>query len=85
MKLDNKVALVTGGTAGIGLETARLLAGNGAQVVISGRDPEKGKAALESQAGSSGAAAGAGQPRGCGRRRCRRPLRHWNASSAGSC
>lgn len=48
MELDNKVALVTGGTAGIGLETARLLAGNGAQVVISGRDPEKGKAALES-------------------------------------
>jgi NAD(P)-dependent dehydrogenase (short-subunit alcohol dehydrogenase family) len=52
MELDNKVALVTGGTAGIGLETARLLAGNGAQVVISGRDPEKGKAALESLGGS---------------------------------
>jgi NAD(P)-dependent dehydrogenase (short-subunit alcohol dehydrogenase family) len=48
MELDNKVALVTGGTAGIGLETARLLAANGAQVVISGRDPERGKAALES-------------------------------------
>jgi NAD(P)-dependent dehydrogenase (short-subunit alcohol dehydrogenase family) len=48
MELDNKVAVVTGGTAGIGLETARLLARNGAQVVISGRDPEKGKAALES-------------------------------------
>jgi NAD(P)-dependent dehydrogenase (short-subunit alcohol dehydrogenase family) len=48
MELDNKVALVTGGTAGIGLETARLLARNGAQVIISGRDPEKGKAALES-------------------------------------
>jgi NAD(P)-dependent dehydrogenase (short-subunit alcohol dehydrogenase family) len=52
MELDNKVALVTGGTAGIGLETARLLARNGAQVVISGRDPEKGKAALESLADS---------------------------------
>jgi len=48
MELDNKVALVTGGTAGIGLEAARLLAARGAQVVISGRDPEKGKAALES-------------------------------------
>jgi NAD(P)-dependent dehydrogenase (short-subunit alcohol dehydrogenase family) len=55
MELDNKVALVTGGTAGIGLETARLLARNGAQVVISGRDPEKGKAALESL-GDSGSA-----------------------------
>jgi NAD(P)-dependent dehydrogenase (short-subunit alcohol dehydrogenase family) len=48
MELDNKVALVTGGTAGIGLETARLLARNGAHVVISGRDVEKGKAALAS-------------------------------------
>ncbi|HZZ52413.1 MAG TPA: SDR family oxidoreductase [Pseudonocardia sp.] len=48
MEFDNQVALVTGGTAGIGLETARLLAANGAQVIISGRDVEKGKAALES-------------------------------------
>lgn len=48
MELDNKVALVTGGTAGIGLETPRLLAANGAQVVITGRDLERGKAALES-------------------------------------
>jgi len=48
MELDNKVALVTGGTSGIGLETARLLAGNGARVIISGRDPAEGKAALES-------------------------------------
>ncbi|HEY1616079.1 MAG TPA: SDR family oxidoreductase [Streptosporangiaceae bacterium] len=55
MELDNKVALVTGGTAGIGLETARLLAGSGAQVIISGRDPEKGKAALASL-GDSGSA-----------------------------
>jgi NAD(P)-dependent dehydrogenase (short-subunit alcohol dehydrogenase family) len=48
MELDNQVALVTGGTAGIGLETARLLAANGAEVIISGRDAEKGKAALAS-------------------------------------
>ena len=48
MALDNKVALVTGGTAGIGLETARLLARTGAHVIISGRDAEKGKAGLES-------------------------------------
>jgi NAD(P)-dependent dehydrogenase (short-subunit alcohol dehydrogenase family) len=48
MEFSSKVALVTGGTAGIGLETARLLASGGAQVVISGRDPEKGKAALAS-------------------------------------
>jgi NAD(P)-dependent dehydrogenase (short-subunit alcohol dehydrogenase family) len=48
MELDNKVALVTGGTAGIGLETARVLADRGAHVIISGRDVQKGKAALES-------------------------------------
>jgi len=32
--------VVTGSTAGIGLETARLLAGEGARVVVSGRDSE---------------------------------------------
>ena len=39
-------ALVTGGTAGIGLETARLLTARGARVVITGRDVERGKKAL---------------------------------------
>lgn len=38
-------ALVTGGTAGIGLESARLLAAAGAQVIISGRSAERGAAA----------------------------------------
>ncbi len=35
--LSGKVALVSGSTAGIGLETARLLAANGASVVLNGR------------------------------------------------
>lgn len=47
MELENHVALVTGGTAGIGLETARLLAREGAQVIITGRDTERGKKAVD--------------------------------------
>ena len=44
--LQDYTALVTGGTAGIGLETARLLVARGARVIITGRDAERGKAAL---------------------------------------
>jgi NAD(P)-dependent dehydrogenase (short-subunit alcohol dehydrogenase family) len=39
--LDDRVCLVTGSTAGIGLETARLLAEEGARVVVTGRDEER--------------------------------------------
>ena len=35
--LNNKVAVVTGGTLGIGLATAKVLAREGAQVVVCGR------------------------------------------------
>jgi 3-oxoacyl-[acyl-carrier protein] reductase len=38
--LADRVCIVTGSTAGIGLETARLLAEEGAKVVLSGRDPD---------------------------------------------
>ncbi|MGZ3477509.1 MAG: SDR family NAD(P)-dependent oxidoreductase, partial [Polyangiales bacterium] len=33
-KLENKVAVVTGGTTGIGLATAKLYRAEGAQVVV---------------------------------------------------
>jgi hypothetical protein len=38
MKLDKKVAVITGGNSGIGLATAREFRANGAKVVIFGRD-----------------------------------------------
>ncbi|MFF1817330.1 SDR family NAD(P)-dependent oxidoreductase [Kribbella sp. NPDC058245] len=48
MELQGKTALVTGGTSGIGLATARLLAKAGAEVIISGRDGRRGEEAARS-------------------------------------
>ncbi|MEU0471911.1 SDR family NAD(P)-dependent oxidoreductase [Streptomyces olivaceus] len=44
-ELEGKRALVTGGTSGIGLATARLLARQGAEAVIVGRDTARGREA----------------------------------------
>ena len=44
-RLDGKIALVTGGTSGIGLATAKLFVDEGAHVYITGRRPEALKAA----------------------------------------
>src|SRR4051794_18614900 len=41
MKLDGKIALVTGGTSGIGLAAATLFHSEGAQVVVIGNDPDR--------------------------------------------
>ncbi|MFI5215254.1 MAG: SDR family NAD(P)-dependent oxidoreductase [Candidatus Limnocylindria bacterium] len=41
--LDGKLALVTGGSGGLGAETARALASQGARVVITARDVAKGE------------------------------------------
>ncbi len=45
--MSGKVCLVTGGTSGIGLETAARLAELGATVGIVGRDVERGRAAIK--------------------------------------
>jgi NAD(P)-dependent dehydrogenase (short-subunit alcohol dehydrogenase family) len=51
---EGKVALVTGGSKGIGLAIAKALAASGANVVITGRD----KAALDAAAGAAGGGGG---------------------------
>lgn len=47
MELMDHTAVITGGTAGIGLESARLFASEGATVIVSGRDPARGAHAVE--------------------------------------
>ena len=41
LNLDGSVAVVTGGTSGIGLATAQILLEEGGNVAVCGRDPEK--------------------------------------------
>ncbi len=45
-KLDSKVAVVTGGSSGIGLATAERFIADGAHVVVTGRDQKALDAAV---------------------------------------
>jgi NAD(P)-dependent dehydrogenase (short-subunit alcohol dehydrogenase family) len=57
-RLDDRVALVPGGSGGIGVRVSRALAGVGARVAVVGRDPDRAEAARAAieDAGSEGLA-----------------------------
>lgn len=57
LKIESKRALVSGSTAGIGLEIARKLSQEGARVILTGRDQAKLDQALDSIAKTGGAGA----------------------------
>lgn len=70
LKLENKLALVTGSTAGIGLAIAKSLAAEGARVIVKGRTQDRVNDALEKirqalpQAKLEGLAADLAKPEG---------------------
>src|SRR5215218_8125280 len=91
--LQGKVALITGGSGGIGAATCRLLAANGARVAVNGRDEAKIDAVVEEIRSAGGEAVGV--PADCTdlaavegmRRRAEEelgPPRSWRRSSAGA-
>ena len=55
MKPEDKIALVTGSTSGTGAATAWGLAPRGAQVIVAGRDGERGRSVVESIRADGGA------------------------------
>jgi NAD(P)-dependent dehydrogenase (short-subunit alcohol dehydrogenase family) len=60
--LQGRICLVTGSTRGIGLETARLLAAEGARVAVTGRDPKRVDAARKETGAELGVACDLSEP-----------------------
>ena len=55
-RLQDKIAIVTGSTSGIGIGIARLYAAEGATVIICGRRAAKGQAVVDKIAAEGGKA-----------------------------
>jgi 3-oxoacyl-[acyl-carrier protein] reductase len=62
LDLRDLVCVITGSTAGIGLATARLLAAEGARVVVTGRDSERVERAREEAGAALGVVADLAEP-----------------------
>jgi 3-oxoacyl-[acyl-carrier protein] reductase len=62
--LRDRVCLVTGSTTGIGLETARLLAGEGARTIVCGRDRDRAERAKREAGAELGVAVDLSDPAG---------------------
>ena len=60
--LRDRVCIVTGSTGGIGLATARLLAAEGARVVVTGRDEARGEEARAGAGATLGVAVDLAEP-----------------------
>ena len=56
--LDGKVAVVTGGSGGIGAATCRLLAANGVKVVVNGREEARIASVVDAIRSAGGVAIG---------------------------
>ena len=62
MRLEGKVALITGGTTGIGAASARLFRDEGAHVIVTGRNPKTLAAAEKELAGIEVVGSDTGDP-----------------------
>lgn len=56
MKLENRIAIITGATSGIGEASALLFAEEGARVAVAGRDEARGRAVVDAITAAGGTA-----------------------------